>query len=317
MKIVYCWAGISGYVAACWRELAGRPGVDLFVLAVGPEETVNAPFDSAAIMEGIHHRLLTRKEVTDAKVIREIGRQQAPDVVVLGGWNVHTYKQLPFDSALAGIRFILSMDNPRRYTLRQTLGKIKLRRFLQRIDCVFVPGERSWQLAKYFGVDETRIMRGCTYGHDHDHLSPLWQERSARPGGWPRQFLYIGRYVDNKGIPDLLAAHAGYRKAVDDPWPLACCGMGPLAGEIEAAPGVKNLGFVQPDTIREVLLSSGALILPSRREPWGIAILEGCSAGLPVIVTDVCGAGPELVRSLYNGLITPTANPARLAGEAV
>ncbi len=313
MKIVFCWTGISGYMAACWRELSRRPGVDLFVLAVGSQEAENVPFDSTATMEGIPHRLLTWKELNDAKMIREIVRQQAPDAVVLSGWNVRGYKRLPFAPALVDARFALSMDNQRRYNLCQAAGKVILRRFLKRIELLFVPGERSWQLAKYFGVDEARIIRGCAFGHDHDQFSPLWQERSASPSGWPRQFLYIGRYIATKGIPDLLTAYTSYRKAVDDPWPLACCGMGPLAGEIEATLGVKNLGFVQPDAIREVLLSSGALILPSRREPWGLVIQEGSAAGLPVIVTDVCGAGTELVRPLSNGLIIPTANPAALS----
>ncbi len=313
MKIVFCWTGISGYMAASWRELSRRPGVDLFVLAVGPQEAENAPFDSTAIMKGIPHRLLVWKDLKDTKLVRKIVRQQVPDVVILSGWNVRAYRRLPADPALADTRFVLSMDNQRMYNLRQAAGKVILRRFLKRIDLLFVPGERSWQLAKYFGVDEARIMRGCAYGHDHDQFSPLWQERSAGRGGWPRQFLYIGRYIATKGIPDILTAYTSYRNAVDVPWPLACCGMGPLTAEIEAAPGVKNLGFVQPDAIRQVLLSSGALILPSRREPWGMAILEGSAAGLPVIVTDVCGAGTELVRPLHTGLIIPTANPAALS----
>lgn len=155
-------------------------------------------------------------------------------------------------------------------------------------------------------------MRGCTYGHDHDMLSPLWQLRSENPDGWPLRFLFIGRYVEDKGVHDLLAAYADYRNSVAEPWPLSCCGIGPLAAEIEAAPGADNHGFVQPDAIGEVMLICGALIVPSRREPWGMVIEEASAAGLPVIATDVCGAAQDLLQSGQSGIVVPPANPAAI-----
>jgi glycosyltransferase involved in cell wall biosynthesis len=74
------------------------------------------------------------------------------------------------------------------------------------------------------------------------------------------------------------------------------------------------LGFVAPDDQRELYLSAGCAIMPSRYEPWGVAIAEAAAAGLPVICTTACGASVELVRSQYTGLIVPSEDPAALAG---
>ena len=49
MKVLFCWTDISGYMAACWRALASREGVDLHVLA----------YDSSAATEGGRRDLLT------------------------------------------------------------------------------------------------------------------------------------------------------------------------------------------------------------------------------------------------------------------
>ncbi len=309
MKIVFCWPLATGYISACWRELAAREGIDLFVLAFGSSEGWDSAFDISDMMEVIPHRLLTGHEQTDAELIQKLVLVEQPDVVSISGWFHSAYRDLVFDPAFVDTRFILSMDNPRRYTLRQTLAKFKLRRFLRRIDSVFVPGERSWQLAKFFGMEEGKIKRGCTHGVDFTRFSPVYNERMAVHKTWPRRFLFVGRYVDEiKAISVLLDAYEKYRSQVTDPWPFSFCGMGPMAERIRRTEGAEDHGFQQPDSLKEHLRDSGVLLLTSYREAWGLTILEGCAAGLPVISSEACGATVELTRPFYNGLITPTGN---------
>ena len=49
-----------------------------------------------------------------------------------------------------------------------------------------------------------------------------------------------------------------------------------------------------------------AFILPSVEEPWGLVVNEAMSAGLPVIVSNVCGCSLDLVDEGFNGY---TVNP--------
>jgi len=130
---------------------------------------------------------------------------------------------------------------------------------------------------------------------------------------WPRKFLYVGRYVHEKAIDVLQEGFLRYRKSVDDPWSLTCCGTGVLTKAIAAAPGVANIGFVQPAELPRIMLVHGAFVFVSRFEPWGVALAEAMASGLPAICSEACGASVELIRHLHNGLLIPTEDPSALA----
>ena len=46
-------------------------------------------------------------------------------------------------------------------------------------------------------------------------------------------------------------------------------------------------------------------MLPTKSDVWGLVINEAMSFGLPVITTDQCVAGLELIRDGINGYIIP------------
>jgi glycosyltransferase involved in cell wall biosynthesis len=53
-------------------------------------------------------------------------------------------------------------------------------------------------------------------------------------------------------------------------------------------------------------------VLPSRFEPWGVAIHEATAAGLPVVCTRECGASTRLVLDGYNGVVISKDDPEAL-----
>jgi glycosyltransferase involved in cell wall biosynthesis len=227
---------------------------------------------------------------------------------------------LPFNPALSKAKFVMAIDTPMKYDargrFRQWAGRMKLRRLLGEIDRIIVPGERSWQYARFLGFDESQIRRGV-YGFDYERFGPLLERRLSRPGGWPKRFLFAGRYVPQKGIDVLLEAYAIYRRRhVADAWPLTCSGTGPLIDQVRRATeagGVEDAGFVQPQDQPALWAECGAFVLSSRYEPWGVVVAEACAAGLPVVCTEACGASVELVRSHYNGLTVATGDANDLA----
>jgi len=308
-----CWPEISGYAAACWRALARRrEDVELSIIAFRANTDI-ASFDDQ-LVEGLPCQLVNQKESQDAELIAGMVARQRPQVVNLPGWFLPGYNRLPFRRELAGVRFVMGMDTPRRYNWRQNFNRFYLRRFLRRIDRVIVPGERAWQYARYLGFDETQIHRGA-YGVDWDLLSPGHARRVARPEGWPRRFLFVGRYAAVKGVDVLMEGYADYRSRMSgkDPWELGCCGQGPMASLLENRSGVKNLGFVQPLKLPEIQAEHGVFVLPSRYDPWPLAIVEACAAGMPVIASQACGSGVELLRPYDNGLLCATGDKRSLA----
>lgn len=310
MKIVFCWSALSGYMAACWKELASRAGIDLHVIAHGSANV--SPFHDD-LLRGLSHRLLNAAERDDCDTIEKLVADQRPDVIVTTGWWLKAYRNLAHSKHLGRAKFVMGVDSPWRHEA-QILNRLRYWSSLKRFDHFFVTGERSWQYVTRLGVPPSRISRGM-YGVDVAALRRVGALRNKAQ--WPRQFLFLGRYEPVKAVDSLVAGYQLYREAVADPWTLVSCGTGPDRHIVAEQPGVIDKGFVQPSDLAEVLVGSGAFVLPSRFDPWPLALVEAAAAGLPIVCTDACGSGVELVRPMYNGFVVPTDSPAALARALV
>lgn len=294
-------------MAACWRELSHRPGIDLHVIAYPPSQAAPSSFDGS-VMSGVPAAYLTQDRF-DAE-LRDAVVRCSPDIVVVGGWAHPAQRRLTRDPALASAKFVMAMDTPFRGTLRQRMGRYYFGSYFRRIDRVMVAGERTWRLALQLGFSEHQVHRGL-YGIDHQRFAPLHAQRLA--AGWPRRFVYMGRYHRDKAIDVLVNAHAEYAARVQDPWELWCCGKGPQAHLLQGHDRIIDLGFVQPEHQPERFLQAGCFVLPSRYEPWGAAMVEAGAAGLPIIASEACGAGVDMLHHLFNGFRFTTNDVRRLA----
>ena len=130
-------------------------------------------------------------------------------------------------------------------------------------------------------------------------------------------FLYVGRLATEKNVGTLLASWVDYRKA-GGAWPLVLVGDGPEAASLKAlaaaSPYADDVLFAGLRASQELLpyyAFAGCFVLPSSREPWGLVVNEAMASGLPVLVSDVCGCGPDLVVQGINGFsFSPTDGAA-------
>jgi glycosyltransferase involved in cell wall biosynthesis len=76
------------------------------------------------------------------------------------------------------------------------------------------------------------------------------------------------------------------------------------------------VGFTRKEALAEYYKAADVLVLPTWSDVWGLVVNEAMSFGLPVITTDQCVAGMELVRPGENGYIVPIQNREALA-EAI
>ena len=126
----------------------------------------------------------------------------------------------------------------------------------------------------------------------------------------------LGRFVAKKGFADLLEALARLRDR-GQRFEALLAGSGPeeaalraLATRLDLDGRVRFLGWV--DDKRSFFAALDLLCVPSREEPFGIAVLEGMAHGRATIATDA--AGPrEIVRDGVDGLLVPRAAPDALA----
>jgi glycosyltransferase involved in cell wall biosynthesis len=313
MKILICWMNIAGYTAACWKALAARPGVHLHVICLRPTDNHRETKFQADLLDGVSHQFLSRDEVAQPRLVADLAVAERPDVVILSGWAYRCFSQLPDVPALASARFILAMDTPWRGDLRQRIGLLFLSRYAQRMDAVLVAGEKARGYARRLGVPDARIHPGL-YAYDETIFNESVSRR--RMGGDPRmghRFLFVGRYAPEKSIDVLLDGYATYRRRVDEPWALDCCGTGDLKNLIAGATGVTDLGFVQPSQQADVFANHSVLVLPSRYEPWGVVVAEAMATAMPVICTTACGAAAELMRPYTTGIEIPPGDEQALA----
>jgi glycosyltransferase involved in cell wall biosynthesis len=98
-------------------------------------------------------------------------------------------------------------------------------------------------------------------------------------------------------------------------------GDGPERGAVERAVVEQSLGeavrvhgFVDGEVVDEALSRALCMVLPSRREGYGLVVVEAASRGTPsVVVDDPDNAATELVQEGENGTIAASASPRDLA----
>lgn len=129
----------------------------------------------------------------------------------------------------------------------------------------------------------------------------------------------VARFVDQKGHRHLVDAAPGVIRS-NPAVRFLLLGDGPLRGELaERVAGYGlNEHFIFAGMLDDLdleLAGSDLMVHPSVDEPFGIAILEGMRAGLPVVASRIGGI-PEVVEENSTAVLVTPSNPRELA-EAI
>lgn len=151
----------------------------------------------------------------------------------------------------------------------------------------------------------------------HCGLGPEYLDSSAPPIEAGAGFLAVGRLSEEKGHICLVNAFAELLKAGASSR-LVLAGDGPLRDVIESrcrelgiADRVRITGWVTGDQVRQLLLESRALVLPSFAEGLPVVLMESLALGRPVVSSWVAGV-PELVDDGKSGWLVPPGNEGAL-----
>lgn len=244
--------------------------------------------------------------------------QNKYDAVLVLGWHYHSAWQAFRACWRNRIPVMARSDShlrtPRRRLLR--LAKwLPYRLFVSRLDACLSVGRWSSDYFEHYGACKEKIF---VVPHTID---AAWFEgglkgrrerakgREAR-GFEPDQvvFLFVGKFVPFKRPADFVravatAARSGLRVAG------LMVGDGPLRGaceELAAREGapIHFAGFLNQTALVGAYSWGDALILPSQgTETWGLVVNEAMACGLPCLVSDQVGSGPDLVVSGETGHI--------------
>jgi glycosyltransferase involved in cell wall biosynthesis len=324
---------IAPYRIPVFNALAKNQDIDLHVLFLSENDPTLRQWQVYKEEIEFRYQVLPswRRRFAGYNILLNCGVSSAlsliqPDVIVCGGYNYLACWAAAYWARTRRIPFLLwtestALDWRRSYGLIEFLK----RRFLNLCSGYVVPGKSSHDYLAQLGVAEDRISVARN-AVDNTLFSSLAQ--SARQNALPlrshyhlpgRYFLFVGRFVKEKGIFDLLDAYAQLPAATSMSIALVLVGDGPdrrdlLARAAKVSSGtVRVLEFLQREDLAQIYALAEVLIFPTHSDPWGLVVNEAMACGLPLITTDVAGCAPDLVHDGGNGLIVPSHNPSRLA----
>lgn len=126
--------------------------------------------------------------------------------------------------------------------------------------------------------------------------------------------LSVGQFIRRKGFDVLMNAAAQCRDDIG----FYIVGGKPTEEYLQLKdtlnlPHVHFVGFKSKADLATYYRAADVFVLPTREDIWGLVVNEAMAHGLPVITTDRCIAGLEMVEDGCNGYIVPVGDEEQLA----
>lgn len=291
-KIVILYSCLSDYILNILSAYSSISGTELHIVYLDPVKS-EAPFELD--LEG-ENMIFYNYDQFDKKELIEVVNKINPNLIICSGWNNKKYNSIVaiFHEK---VKCILTMDNQWLGRPKQYLGWLYSRLFIvHKYNKVWVPGAPQIQYALKLGFKKKNILSGW-YVANEDKFKLEHKRNTVN-----KKFVFVGRYVDNKGILDLYYAFVRLVEEVPNEWTLNCVGTGPLLDTIPAHPQIKHFGFMQPKELQRFAKDGGVFVLPSHFEPWGLVVQEFALSGFPLLVSNKVGAASQFLTP-KNGLI--------------
>lgn len=155
-------------------------------------------------------------------------------------------------------------------------------------------------------------------------LTVLEGEYAGPPGRDPAPaeplVVFAGRHIAEKRVPALVPALALARERIPE-LRGEIYGDGPERAEVLRLRSEHRLdgaldvpGFVEAERVEAALSRALCMVLPSRREGYGLVVVESAAVGTPsVVVAGPDNAATDLVSDGENGYVASSAAPEELA----
>ena len=311
------------YYTPIFRELATRCDLTVyFAHRQTAEQQARAGFGVAFdwdidLLSGYRSQFLTnvsRRPSTDRfwgcdtpEVSRVIARGRF-DAFVVPGWALWSYWQAVRACRRAGVPVFVRGDSQ---LVSQRDGAVRIAkalifpRLLRRFDGFLHVGQRNRDYLLHYGAPPQRLFFSphCVDNAAFRAGSEAARRRamsdgSSRPSS--KRILFVGKLIERKRPLDLLRAAVEVRRH-GLPVEVAFAGSGELADSLDQLAKAAGLpvqfhGFVNQSEMPAIYASADVIVLPSEgSETWGLAINEAMACGVPAVVSDVVGCGPDLV----------------------
>jgi glycosyltransferase involved in cell wall biosynthesis len=231
------------------------------------------------------------------------------------------------------------------FSLLAAAAARRLGRYLLFVDWHEVWTKEYWRdyLGRFGGAAGWRVQRRCVRVRQRAFCFSRLHERRLREEGFRGEVtplegeytgdlngheplpplplvVFAGRLIPEKRAPAVVAAVAEARKRLPE-LRAKVFGDGPerevvlrTIADLGVGDAIDAPGFVGADEVESSMREALCLLLPSRREGYGLVVVEASAAGTPsIVVSDPDNAATELVDDGENGFVAPSANPEDLA----
>lgn len=247
------------------------------------------------------------------------------DAFIVPGWALCSYWQAVRACRRAGVPVLVRGDSQ---LLGRRSGAIRLaktlgfRSVLRRFDGFLYVGRLNRDYLLHYGARPDRLFFSphCVDNGAFRQRSDAARQQLGSTVHDPsraRRILFVGKLVDGKRPLDVLQAALQVRaRGVDVE--VAFAGSGELQGTLEAAAAAAGLrvhlhGFVNQSKMPALYASADVIVVPSAGETWGLVVNEAMACGIPAVVSDAVGCGPDLIEQGATGAIFPLGNITAMA----
>lgn len=194
------------------------------------------------------------------------------------------------------------------------------RRLLRGATGYFSTGKEHDNYYITYGVPEDKIYRypfTSLFGIDI-LKEPLVEETKLRLKNElgikeEKMILAVGQFIHRKGFDVLLSSAKALSKDIG----VYFVGGKPTEEYVQFCEnnGLNNIhfiGFKKTAELKKYYCAADVFVHPTREDIWGLVINEAMAQGLPVVTTDKCVAGLELVKNGKNGYVVPVEDEQAL-----
>ncbi len=332
-RVVIVTEIISPYRIPLFNALARQPGIDLHVIFLSETDPSLRQWEiyqneikfSYQVLPSWRRRIGKYNLLLNRKMMSAL-KAAAPEIVVCGGYSYLASWLCLLWSRRRQIPFLLWSESNEQDSRRQAFFVEFLKReFLNRCAAFVVPGESARAYLRAQRVDNENIFTAPN-AVDNDLFATAAERARTRSEELrkelalpKRYFLFVGRMVREKGVFDLLEAYAKLDARLREQMGLILVGDGPSRRVVEEqaagiSPGtIRFTGFVQRDDLAKYYGLAEALVLATHSDTWGLVVNEAMACGLAIIVSDVAGCAPDLIKTKWNGLLIPARDILSLA----
>lgn len=307
------------YIAPWFRDLAARPDIDLHVIyfrelnavaqgvGFGQSFQWDVPlregYQSVSLRCGSSWIALPRLAIRLMLALRAT----RADAVLVTGWNEPGLMSAYPIARLCGAQVLLRGES-NNLRSRGRLAAWLHRCIVRSADAILTIGKANRAFYIGAGANDAALFPGA-YFVESDRLVAMADARSEERDAMRASFgfesgdfvfAYCGKHVPFKR-PMMLMEAAVRVRAKGFPVKLLIAGSGELMDALkqraaELAVPTTFTGFLNQSELWKAYVPADAFVLPStNRETWGLVTNEAMLFGLPVIVSDQVGCGPDLV----------------------